>query len=559
MRATFMLGILAAACEPAVPELPEGVAPGAMSVQPQVVGQGVTVPVSVSIENPLFEANEPLIDLGDGLTVTQVQVVDGRTAVATVEVDDDAALGPRDVSLDIGGWNRVLNDGIQVVAESLAVSPDRGEAGRIITVELTGRNTAWDASSWARFGPGTTVIDMDEVLPGSAVATVAIDPTAEPGLRDVSVDEVTLYGGFTVEAPRVSAVFDPARVPQGATVEYTISGTNTAWTDDTVIEFWDGGLRNRDLQIVDRRTPGATGLFGRLRSSNAAAVGMRDVVIRTGDSVLYVPDAIEVVETVPPLDKVVLQLKWDVTRAVDDRGVLEEKVNAYAVFLVPLDPPCGAPTPPNYGALPHDNVYLQVWREAVDSSDCPTPKSIDAGETVWLANDGVLYPLTRQFPSDGRYLLYEGIGLEPEDYPFGQSLDLITDGSGRIPALTLPGILQTIQGDVRLDGDGTLLHSRYEDLPVTWTPTGSYPHTVLSLELHGRLFGTDQRASLQVAPWDDGAFAFRAEDLTQLHDGPATLDLWTRATGPEFSLPFSTLTQPQATSAIGMTVELELE
>ena len=113
--------------------------------------------------------------------------------------------------------------------------------------------------------------------------------------------------------------------------------------------FRAAGVKKKDLEdrataklIVDTITVlDSENLYGQMTLSNAAALGMRDVLISTGDEGVYLTDAFEVVGGDWSLEEVAIDLSFYVVRSKDNEtGEVTEAVRSYCTFYIPLDPPC---------------------------------------------------------------------------------------------------------------------------------------------------------------------------------------------------------------------------
>lgn len=166
--------------------------------------------VNVTIQGLGFAAGMA-VGFGAGITVTDLVVVDGNTATATLIIAPDAALGFRDVTGISAGeeFTATLVNGFQVVDGELppfqliSVTPNSGLQGATIQVTLQG--TGFEPGMTVSFGNGITVSNLLVTGPGTATATLQIAPGATVGPRNVTavlVPEIddTLVNGFTVVA-----------------------------------------------------------------------------------------------------------------------------------------------------------------------------------------------------------------------------------------------------------------------------------------------------------------------------------------------------------------------
>jgi Quinohemoprotein amine dehydrogenase, alpha subunit domain III len=103
------------------------------------------------------------------------------------------------------------------------VFPAEGFAGRTVRVEISGDATSWADGAVVNFGGGITVSNVMVASPTDLFCDVAIDPTAPPGLSDVSVSSggtFTLTKAFNVTSP-VELTFQGG-VEQGGSPAFTL-------------------------------------------------------------------------------------------------------------------------------------------------------------------------------------------------------------------------------------------------------------------------------------------------------------------------------------------------
>ena len=543
------------ACVPVEADVAQDRAPwDALELSPRILGQGTEASVLLGTDEVDLTAGGITLDLGEGLSVDELVVLDATSARAVVSVDEDAPLGPRDAQLTAGDGRASRSDALLVIAESFEVRPDSAQPGEVLEVGLTGRATAWDGLTWPTFGAGTEVLALEHLGPEDALVTLAIDDDAAPGPREVIMDGVSLWDGFTVgAAPGMAASLNIDTLPQGATVDVILTGRGTRWQSTAPgLVFHDGGGPNADLRVVELEVVSDTEAKLRLQASNAARLGSRDVLVTDrddGTDGLWIADALEVVATPPRIDEVVTQISWTGTRTVDPSGRIEEDADAWVAFVVPLDPPCGWPAPPEWGAPPFDNPIVRVLPPRVPPEDCPHPLTVEAGDRVWLSSDehGTI-PLTREvLPSTGQ-VIYRREWSDLSDYPYGASFDLVVSGDGALPAFQVDDVLHTVPAPVRLLQPSGRSLDRDEDAVVLWSPARTYPIDQLELSILATSREDPSReALLSVIPWDDGRYAVPSELLRTLGAGPALLELASEAQTETFALGFSELTQPEPT------------
>ena len=84
-------------------------------IDPPEAGLGTEVTVAVRSSRSQYVFGETGLDFGEGIEVNNVTVQDGWTVVADLSIAEDAANGLRDVTLDIGGREVVLEESFRVV------------------------------------------------------------------------------------------------------------------------------------------------------------------------------------------------------------------------------------------------------------------------------------------------------------------------------------------------------------------------------------------------------------------------------------------------------------
>lgn len=558
---------VAVACVGAEPEA--ATRPQSWTVDPGVVGLGAAVEVRVDTNWPAFEVGETELDFGEDLVVTELEVLDAYRVLATVQVGVDSELGFRDVMVQVADQSDVLLDALQVVEASVAVEPNGARLGEMLEVALTGSATRWDDGyTWASFGDGVQVVSFDVLTQTTAVATLAVAPDARPGWHDVEVQDgpnvVTLYDGFELDRSVVTAVFEPRQALQGADVTFTLDGIGTTWLSDMEVQFWENSRNNADISGIDVSVVNRDTATGELRVSNAAKPGMRDVyVVSAGDAVLL-PRAFEVLEAPPDITQVGVSMGLDVFReVVNETGEVAESVSAFAIFWQPLDPPCGEIPAAAPGPTPFDNPGVFEVPSSPDSAGCPAPKTISAGDFVWLVSDENTITLSKQVVESSHLIQYVALDIEGLDYRFDQDYDLVAPGDPNgLPEFDVKAVQPTIPSDYAL-----LSPIPWGDYPVrrdapfdyTWTPAETYPRAVLSSAIAGRLQATGGPGFVGSLPWDDGEHALAPAELLQLESGNASFNLSGYVQGPTFGLPFSTIQNNRADSTVSITALVVLQ
>lgn len=574
---------------------------GQLQFWPPEAGRGTTVDGRVTAGSSVFNFDATSVDLGDGVVVNSVAVLDGWTADVNFTVYEDALLGYRDVTVDTGGSGTLrIAEGLHVVDDSFAIAPERAVIGESIQVEFIGRNTAWvPGSTWAWFGDGIEVTDVDVLSETYAIASITVEPDAVPGLRDVAVQTgpeiTTLYHGFQVDRVSLSARFDPATARQGETVDFTIEGRGTHFDADTEIEFWQGGTEKIDVVTDWVTVVDAEHLYGQMTVSNAAEIGFRDVMVRTDDEGAFIADAFEVTEGDIDLSDVAISLTFQVVRGIDNTtGDLYESVVGQAIFYIPLDPAC-PPNPENSyaggctdgvdndednfldcfdsdcamdmacslgGPQPYDVNGVFSTRETGGSADCPFPETVGAGSHVWFESECNVVQLDKYVDSASGAIYYTA-DLTMDDYCPGQFYDLHTQGEeGAIGEYVLEGVQPTVPADWYLLTPqlwGNYTHDRTQPFQYTWTPAMTYPDAIFATSISGTLVATGEGGYAGSIPWDDGDHTYAPGELLELEPGNVTFTAYSYIEGPTFGFPFSTIQSNYSTSLIYLQASMVLE
>lgn len=540
-----------------------------ISIAPQVAGRGQALTVDMTANRARFRFGATDLDLGDGITVERVVVEDSFFAQADIIVDPDAELGLRDAVVTIEGSEFELSEVFTVINESIAtIEPNNGKMGEVLDVAIAGRGVEWENGfTWGSFGKGVDVMEFRVLSPTLATATLAINPSARPGPRDVQVETgpevVSLYDGFTVDRAIIACEFEPVEGFQGSVLDFTLRCLDTDWSETSQIQFWDDGGRNPDIQITELQVIDGENLAGRMTVSNAAIIGIRDVFVTNGDESVLIPDAFTVKDAPPSLANVAISIGFDVGRQIDNSCTLQEQVSAFAAFVVPLDPPCGSPPPPGQGPMPYDiNGVFPVPPEA-EPEDCPNPETVSAGDYVWFESDENIVTLEKDVISSTGQIVYRGVDLTLDDYRFNQMYDLHTQGDPEgIPEVILEEVQPTVPADYYITSPEICrdyVHDRNEPFEYTWTPAQTYPNAIFSTQISGVLVATGEGGFAGSVPWDDGEHTYNPGELTQLQGTPVSFSASSFIEGPYFGFPFSTIQTNKSDSALSTGANLTLE
>jgi len=539
-------------------------------LEPGEAGRGATLDVTVRANISTFRFGETTVDLGEGITVESVTVLDVFETVARVLVDPDAPLGAHDVTINVGSLEPyVLDEAFTVIPQSFAVDPDNGKMGETLYVALVGTETAWaDGYTFASFGDGVDVLDFTVFSEGFAEARISIRPDAPPGPRDVAMQDgptvVTHYDGFTVDRAVITAFWDPEEAMQGSQVPFEVTGLDTSFNANSTIEFWDDGGPNADIVVVTQSVQSPTSITGQIRLSNAALLGFRDVLVTSGDEAVLIPDAMEVLDAPPDLSDVIPQLAFDVFRTIDNtNGDILETVQAYAIFFIPLSPPCGASGTPGGGPMPYDINGVWPVPPPPEPVDCPDPETVSAGDFVWFEGPENVVTLPKDIIQSSGQIIYWGVDLTLADYHFDTLYDLHTQGDPEgIPEVLVEDVQPTVPADYYLIDPpfwGDLTVDRGVAFTYQWTPAETYPDAIFGTSISGTLAVDGEPGFAGSLPWDDGSHTYTAGELSQLQPGPVSFSAYSYIRGRYFGLPFSVYQTARSDSVVATDAYMILE
>lgn len=546
------------------PESPSG-----LSFWPPEAGRGTSFDARITASSSMFDYEDTTLDLGAGVTVNSVTVLDGWTATANLTVAGDAALGARDVTVHTGtsSGTMVIGEGLTIVDDSFTINPSRARIGESVMVEFIGQNTTWTpGATWAWFGDDIEVQTVEILSESYALAEVTVGRDAAPGLYDVAMetgpDVTTLYNGFQVDRVALSATFDPKQAMQGQTVDFTIDGVGTHFSADSELSFWAGGDEKGDILVDWVNVIDAEHLYGQMTLSNAAEIGWRDVLVQTDDEGVFIEDAFEVLDGEDDLTNVGISLWFYVVRGIDNAtGDLYESVQGGVIFYIPLDPPCGASSSGS-GPQPYDVNGVFPDPPPVEEPDCPSPQTVSAGDHVWFESPCNVVQLDK-YVDGASGMIYYTADLTLDDYCFDQIYDLHTQGEeGAIGEYILEEVQPTVPADWEILTPqlwGNFTQPRSEDFRYTWTPAQTYPDAIFVTGIHGTLVATGEGGFAGSVPWDDGDHTYTPAELSQLEAGNVSFYAYSYIEGRKFGFPFSTIQDNQSSSYVYLGASMVLE
>jgi len=197
--------------------------PTAGLVTPGVGLLGRTVQVTIAGENLGFAAaTAPTFDFGANVTVSNVQVIDPDSAIATVQVATAAAIGPRNVSFMAGTTMLTATNAFDIeppleVSLATLMGKPLGQAqqGNLAALAIHNVDTANALDANVLYeNTGSSLLSALDQTSTDLSAAVLFDPLSPPGPLQIQLANPALDGsaGLTyVSAP--SALTVTARAP----------------------------------------------------------------------------------------------------------------------------------------------------------------------------------------------------------------------------------------------------------------------------------------------------------------------------------------------------------
>lgn len=206
-----------------------------------------------------FGAN---VSVGGAASGTSGPVIVGSptSATAVISVDNVAAIGSRNVSVQTGAEQATLSNGFSVTAGTpvlLSASPKselQGATNQL--VNLTGMFTHWaQGVSVANFGAGITVNSLTVSSSTTATASITVSGSATVGLRNVIVtttpEQVTLANGFGVTQSAAAPTLAITSPADASTINTATDVIGTI--SSTILQSWTLGVQfpnENSLRIV---------------------------------------------------------------------------------------------------------------------------------------------------------------------------------------------------------------------------------------------------------------------------------------------------------------------
>ncbi len=295
-----------------------------VSISPDIASDGQTLDVSITGSSTTFAQGSTLVSFFRGasqttdITVNSVTVNSTTSLTANITVASGAPTGN-----DYGFVVNTTADGYLYLDSSFTVlgssggtintvSPSSGNRGQTLDVTITGTNCNFDQGTNYVYmysqGSSTTSLTVNNVTAQSAntlVANITIPTYALPGLYDLVVDNsqngfVTKEGVFTVISNVSLASINPNNGKQGRTLNVTITGVNTSFTQgSSTIGFFRSGSPTSDI-VITQVNPVSDGVINATMQiqPNATPGAYHLVVNSLFDGALSINDAFTIIDSV---------------------------------------------------------------------------------------------------------------------------------------------------------------------------------------------------------------------------------------------------------------------
>ena len=245
------------------------------SISPSFGTQGASVAVTISGANFVSPAT---INVGSGIAVSGVNVVNSTQITATFAISDTAPLGGSNVTVTtINGTTDPVTFTITPGKPTLSLISPPSAAQGAVSVTLTGTNFTSGATVNVA-NPGIAVSGVSFVNSTQITATFTIAANAAPGATNVTVTTASGTSSptsFTVNpsSPTLSSI-SPASGAQGATVPVTLTGTG--FIAGATVNVANAGITVTGVSVVS-----ATQITASFAIAGNAAPGSTNVTVNT--------------------------------------------------------------------------------------------------------------------------------------------------------------------------------------------------------------------------------------------------------------------------------------
>lgn len=249
------------------------------------LGQTLTG-VMIQASNTHFSQGDTILDMGTGIQVTSLTVVDATDLLANITISPTTSLGTRTVTAVTGGEFAVGTDAFTVAPSAAAlvspITPSSGAQGtNVVGIQITGSNTHFLAGATkVAFGGGINTGQVVVSSPTSLTVDISIPPGAAIGGQNLTVttggEVVSLSNAFTVLPGTPYISVQPTTGQQGQTLDVVIAGTFTNFQPGAVtVSFGSGDITVNSVTV----DPVAQTATANISIGPLASVGGRTVTV----------------------------------------------------------------------------------------------------------------------------------------------------------------------------------------------------------------------------------------------------------------------------------------
>jgi RHS repeat-associated protein len=265
--------------------------PSITSISPNVVQQGQSGPLSIVGQNTHFVQGTTQVNLGPGITVTNVTVTCATCLTAQGSIADTAPTGAHDVTVTTGTEVAVLPGGFTVQLSPpiiLSFGPTSAQQGQSVPISVTGRFTHFvQGTTQVSLGAGVTISNIVVSSSTALTAQAAVDPAATTGTRTLTVttgtEVASVQSVFTVQpaTPTLLSIAPNSGNQGQQNLSLTITGQATHFVQGTTAVSLGGDITINNVTVTN-----STSLTVSVSIASSAATGPRTVTVTTGSEVV---------------------------------------------------------------------------------------------------------------------------------------------------------------------------------------------------------------------------------------------------------------------------------
>ncbi len=245
------------------------------------------------------------VTFGQGIAVSNLQILDNSHATVTLVIDPIAQTGSRTVVVTTGtevvqGTLFTVNPGPAILS---SISPTHANQGQHILMQVNGQFTHW-AQGLTQFSIGGGDIVVNGFLiqsQTSAIADLTLSPTAYLGTRTVTMstagEVVSLSQGFLVTGgiPSLLSISPSTYKQCDANVNVQIAGAFTKWQTNLPAPTVFMGP---NVTVNSVTVNSDTALTAVVTVACAAPIGVQSILVQQGAQGL--PGQIQIISNAPP-------------------------------------------------------------------------------------------------------------------------------------------------------------------------------------------------------------------------------------------------------------------